>query len=104
MGKVCNPEVIIRTVIKSSPHICFYKMQGAQHMRLKSSLTRERVKKDPAFLLSRISADFMALASPLASAVYKRMPAGGKTRGVFQRIVGVAKMKLREGLSVKEVA
>ena len=51
-------------------NICFYRVGSEYYVRMKSSLTRERFRKDKAFTRSRKSAKKFALANQLASKVY----------------------------------
>ncbi|HEU4554196.1 MAG TPA: hypothetical protein VFS25_15230 [Chitinophaga sp.] len=80
--------------------ICYYKMDGEYLYRRKSSLSRKRVKKDPAFALTRVYADLMAQASRLASAVYRQLPKARKGVALFHAMTGEALLLLKQGVSV----
>jgi hypothetical protein len=77
--------------------LCFYRMEGAFYVRRKSSLTGKRFRKDPVFAPSRRSASLLQIASPLASALYRQLPAAQKGRPVFQALTGAVKKMLAEG-------
>ena len=55
-------------------NLCFYEMEGKYYVRLKSSLTGKRVKKDPSFKRTMQYAALLGSASAIASAVYRALP------------------------------
>jgi hypothetical protein len=93
MAKQSGPIKITGTV----HGITFYKLEGEYLARQKSSLTASRVKKDPAFANMRKESKLMALASPLASKVYRQLEARRKRRH-YQLLTGRAQVLLRKGL------
>ena len=68
------------------------------YVRMKSSLTGERVKKDPVFKAFRKSSGRMREASPIASFVYKQLPV--KHYPLYREMTGKAMLWLKEGVSV----
>ena len=80
-----RPKSIVTGTIKD---LCFYQMEGAYFTCRKSSLTGKRFRKEKAFAGSRRSCGLRALASPLASRLYRRLPKEKKGRAVFQEITG----------------
>ena len=88
--------------------ITIYRMKadGVYYMRMKSSLTGKRVKKDPAFRGLMRHAGIMAIAAPLASAVYQLLPEAERKVALYRKMTGIAQRMLKEGYSeevVKEV-
>ncbi|MBS1654848.1 MAG: hypothetical protein JSU05_08390 [Bacteroidetes bacterium] len=84
-------------------HACFYKMGGQYYVRMKSSLSGKRVKKDPAFKLTMVYAGILARASKLASAIYKEFPEELKGKGVFKQLVGEVMQLLKAGRPEEEI-
>lgn len=70
--------------------VCIYKMYGRYFMRTRSSLTGERVKKDPAFRKTMQYAGLLAKASRIGSAVYAQVPADRKQHSLYRRLTGEA--------------
>jgi hypothetical protein len=95
MARQIGPVKITGTI----DDICFYQMEGGYFARIKSSLTDERFWKEKAFAGSRRSCGLLALASPLASRLYQRLPKEKKGRPVFQQLTGKVKLLLQEGQS-----
>lgn len=74
--------------------ICFYCLDGVYYARAKSSLSAERVKKDPAFAGTRYYAKKMGTAAKIAAVVYRQLvPANERSRQRYREVVG---MVLRE--------
>jgi hypothetical protein len=67
------------------------------YVRMKSSITGERIKKDPVFKGFRKSSGRMKEASPIASIVYKQLPV--KNYSLYREMTGKAILWLKEGLS-----
>ena len=67
------------------------------YVRMKSSITGERIKKDPVFKGFRKSSGRMSEASPIASFVYKQLPI--KHYPLYREMTGKAILWLKEGLS-----
>ncbi|NII25499.1 hypothetical protein HB364_10425 [Pseudoflavitalea sp. X16] len=59
-------------------------------MRTRSSLTGERVKKDPAFRKTMQFAGLLAKASRIGSAVYALVPADRKQHSLYRKLTGEA--------------
>ena len=77
--------------------LTFYKMDGKYYVRMKSSLTRQKVLNSPRFKRTRIHAGQLAEASGIASIVYKQIPKEERSIKLFRSIVGKAKLLLAEG-------
>jgi hypothetical protein len=84
-------------------NVTFYCWRGIWCMRMKSSLSKERVSTDPAYQPLMEDAAVMAAASPLASAIHKQLPKVKDGRGRFRKLVGVVKAMLRAGRSRQEI-
>jgi len=68
--------------------ICFYSMGGVFYARIKSSLTGERVRTDPAFTKTMQWAGRMGTASKIASLIYRAtVPTEEQTREKFREVV-----------------
>ncbi|SFW47444.1 hypothetical protein [Chitinophaga sancti] len=74
---------------------------GRFMLRVKSSLTAKRVKKDPAFKSLIEDAGRMKIASPLASRVYRELEIGDVR--VYRQMVGRAKGLLKEGMAEPKI-
>lgn len=83
--------------------ICFYQMGGKYYARKKSSLTRERVMKSPAFRRTREHAATLAEASRIASKVYRLVRGEDKAYTLYREMTGKAICLLREGKSKEAV-
>ncbi|WP_276484899.1 hypothetical protein [Paraflavitalea pollutisoli] len=83
--------------------VVIYEMYGRYFMRTTSSLTRERVKKDPAFGRTRELASLLAKASRMAAAVYAVLPADKKMSGLYRKLTGEAMYWLCNQWTVAEV-
>ena len=70
--------------------VCIYKMYGRYFMRTRSSLTGERVKKDPAFRKTMEYAALLAKASRIGSAVYAGLPAHQRQHALYRKLTGLA--------------
>lgn len=71
---------------------------GKWYVRMKSSITGKRIKKDPVFEGFRKSSFRMKDASPIASKVYQQLPV--KKYKLFREMTGKALLGLKVGLSV----
>lgn len=83
--------------------VCIYKMYGRYFMRSRSSLTRKRVKRDPAFRKTMEYATLLGKASRIASAVYAGLPADQKQHALFRKLTGEAMTWLKYGWRQEEV-
>ncbi|MGH2645020.1 MAG: hypothetical protein ACRDE2_13790, partial [Chitinophagaceae bacterium] len=77
--------------------VCFYRMDGKYYVRMKSSLTRKRVLKDPKFRLTRVHAATLGEASKIASLIYRQISGECKKHALYREITGKAIYLLREG-------
>ncbi|HNP24231.1 MAG TPA: hypothetical protein PKM63_03875 [Panacibacter sp.] len=84
-------------------NLCFYKMDGQYYVRMKSSLTGKRVKKDPAFSATMRYAGFLADAARIASAVYRKVNADQQVKGLYRKITGEAMRLLKEDQTIADV-
>jgi hypothetical protein len=66
------------------------------YVRMKSSITGERIKKDPVYKAFRKSSGRMKEASPIASFVYKQLPV--KNYPLYREMTGKAMLWLKEGI------
>ncbi|TWI83365.1 hypothetical protein IQ13_1475 [Lacibacter cauensis] len=77
--------------------VCFYCLDGVYYARAKSSLTGQRVKRDPAFAKTMQHADLLGRAAKIASERYRRtVPKAERSRGKYRELVGVVLRELRE--------
>jgi hypothetical protein len=74
-------------------------VSGKNIVRRFTSLTGQRVKKDPAFKGFRESGNRMKEASPIAAALYKMVPAEVKQYSLYRILTGVALKMLKQGLN-----
>src|SRR5438105_9095861 len=98
MAKVFAPFPVIGTF----DGLTFYMMMGENIVRPKSSLTRERVKRDPCFALTRHYAGLMSRASKVGSAVYHGLPKHWRQHWMYQAFTGEAQYLLLEGKTEEE--
>ncbi len=82
--------------------ICVYRMYGNDYIRTASSLTGERVKKDPAFKNTMAWAGRLAAASKLASAVYAMLPNYRRKFRLYRKLTGKSMQLLKAGKAVGE--
>ncbi len=82
--------------------ICIYRMYDNDYIRTASSLTGERVKKDPAFKNTMAWANRLAAASKLASAVYAMLPNYRRKFRLYRKLTGKSMQLLKAGKSVGE--
>jgi hypothetical protein len=78
-------------------NLCFYRMWDKYHVRMASSLTGERVKKDPRFALTRHYASLMARASKIGSSTYKQLPVDFRQFWMYRAFTGEALKMLKTG-------
>lgn len=98
MAKQCQPIGITGT----KDHATFYKMEGKYYVRMKSSLTRERVLKHAAFRRTREHAATLGEASQIASKVYRLMKKEFRNHALYREMTGRAIYLLREGKDKEE--
>ena len=83
--------------------ICFYKMNGQYYARMKSSLTRERVRKSIAFVRTMKSANELATASVMASQIYRTIAKNKRKVLWYRKMTGMAKLLLQKGVGKEEI-
>ena len=83
--------------------LCFYKMDGQYYVRMKSSLTRNRVRKSAAFANTMKSANELGTASVLASRVYRTIAKDKRKVALFRKLTGMAKLLLKDGESKERI-
>ena len=71
---------------------------GQNIIRNASSLTGERVKKDPAFEGFRGSSNRMKEASTIAAALYNQIPKEQKRFSLFRQLTGESLKMLKQGM------
>jgi len=99
MPKQKGPVYITGTVNET----CFYKMDGQYYSRRKSTLSGKRVKKDPAFALTRVYANLMAQASKLSAAVYRQLPKTQRKLALYRAMTGEALQQLKKGVAAATI-
>jgi hypothetical protein len=77
-----------------------YRMAGQYYVRVISSLTAGRVRKDPAFKLTMQFAGLLGKASKIASAIYRLLPE--QEHGFYRRLTGMAMQLLKQGRTGEE--
>ena len=82
----------------SMEDLCFYKMQGAYYVRMKSSLTGKRFWKEAVFEGSRKSCGRFGEGNRLASLVYKMVARENKQYALFCLLKSKAIFYLKLGL------
>src|SRR5882757_7521773 len=83
--------------------VCIYQMYGRSFLRMKSSLTGKRVKKDPKFKPLMMHAKILSRASTIASFVYQALPKEFREHWMFNAFTGEAMQGLKAGKSYEEV-
>lgn len=83
-------------------NLVFYKMQGKYYVRVKSSLTAKRVKTSAAFARTMYSANRMARASKIGSAIYQALPPGWRQFWMYRSFTGEAFMLLKTELYTED--
>lgn len=95
MARINNPWAITPAIIASQPGLCFYKMEGELHVRTKSSLSSERVKKSAAFRLTMAHAGVFGQAATLASGMFQQISLAKRHKGLYKQIIRVAIYAIR---------
>jgi hypothetical protein len=99
MAKQTLPPFFVGT----AQFLTFYKMYGRYFVRAKSSLTAERVKKDPCFAPTMYQASIMAHASRIGAAAYASIPAFCREHKHYRQLTGKANLLLKKGLHEDEI-
>jgi hypothetical protein len=76
--------------------LTFYTMDGQYYVRVKSSLSSQRVKTSPEFKWTMIYARLLARASKIGSAIYKELPPGWRQFWMYRSFTGEAFTLLKE--------
>lgn len=100
MAKQAGPFTITGTI----ENLCFYEMEGQYYVRMKSSLTGKRVKKDPAFARTMQYAGWLKLAAKAASVFYRTIPKEERCRELYRKLTGKAMSLLKEGVQEEQLA
>jgi hypothetical protein len=98
MAKQCGPVYFEKTV----DDLVLYKMCGEYYARAKSTLTAKRVKTDEAFARTMRSANRMAGASKIGSAIYQALPPGWRQFWMYRSFTGEAFLMLKTELYTTE--
>jgi len=83
--------------------LTFYKMYGRYYVRMKSSLSAERVKTDACFAATMWQASIMSQASKIGSAAYALIPAFCREYRHYRMLTGKANILLKKGLHEDEI-
>lgn len=86
MGKQVGPNYITGTVGDRT----YYRLNGQYLVRAKSTLSRKRVKRSPAFRRTMEYAGWLAAASKLAAEVYRMMPKDQRKVQEYREMTGRA--------------
>jgi hypothetical protein len=98
MAKQCGPAYLQCTW----DDLTFYKMGNQYFVRKKSSLTREQVLKDPAFVNTRFFANRLAVASKIASSIYRSLPVHWRKFWMYRSFTGIATTMMSKGSSPQQ--
>jgi hypothetical protein len=83
--------------------ITFYRSNGSDLARTRSSLNKERFYTDPAFERSRKIAGQKKITAPLASRVYRTLPVKMKKQGMIGKMIAEAGRLYNAGLTQIEI-
>ncbi|RTL47969.1 MAG: hypothetical protein EKK39_13010 [Sphingobacteriales bacterium] len=75
--------------------LTFYVVNGRQLVRTKTSINQQRFNTDPAFEKLRQYSEWLKLASPMASKIYRQLP---PQKGLQQRLTGRLIQWLKKGV------
>ena len=92
-----------RLVDKKTDNVVVYEMRGHVYVRMKSSLTRQRVLRSKAFEKTREFAGNMAKSARVGSEIYKQLSLAKKNRALYQAITGIAASLFYKGKDETEV-
>lgn len=84
--------------------VIYYKLNGKYYARAVSSLSRKRVKRDPKFKRTMEFAGIFAVASKLASEMYRSLPHGTSDYREYRKMTGFANQLLKAGMEKEQVA
>lgn len=94
MGKQAGPDYITGTVGDRT----YYRLNGQYLVRAKSTLSRRRVKRSPAFQRTMEYAGWLAQASKVASEVYRMIPRERRRVEMYRAMTGMAMNFIKEGM------
>jgi len=100
MAKQAGAILITGTI----QNITFYEMDGQYYARLKSSLCGDRVKRDPAFALTMVYAERLALASRTAAQLYRSLPEEQRKVALYRKMTSTAMQLLKAGVPADMLA
>jgi len=99
MGKQAGPNYITGTVGDRT----YYKLNGQYLVRAKSTLSRRRVKRSPAFQRTMEYAGWLAQASKVASEVYRMIPRERRKVEKYRAMTGMAMKFIKVGMDKEMV-
>ena len=99
MAAVISPYKRERTV----GNVTYYRWEGKDFVRKKSSLTRKRVLHSPRFERTRYHAGLMAKASTIGSFVYNGLPVYWRQGWMYRSFTGEALTLLKAGKQEPEI-
>lgn len=99
MAKQCGPLFFECTW----DDLTFYKMEGKYYVRVKSSLTREKVLTHKSFEKTRFYASLLVTASKIASSIYSDLPIDWRQFWMFRSFTGEGLLMLEGGSTPQEV-
>lgn len=99
MGKQRGPHFITGTV----GNLTFYRLDGQYLVRAKSSLSRKRVKRSPAFRRTMAYAELLGRASRLAAKLYRSIPRKKQRVEVYRAMTGAAMGLFKQGMEEEPV-
>lgn len=82
--------------------ITIYKRGPRYFARMRSRLTRERVKTSPEFTKTMESASLLSRASKIASAIYSHLPKNWRQFWMYQSFTGEAMQMIKAGKTEQE--
>jgi len=85
-------------------NLTFYEMGGQYYVRLKSSLSGKRVKTSPAFALTMLYAERLAMCSQTASQLYRSLPKEKQQVVLYRKMTGTAMRLLKAGIPAEVLA
>ena len=83
--------------------LTLYRMAGKYYARQKSSLSRKRVLKDPAYKPTMKNAGVLGKASPIGAKLYRLIDKEIRKRSMYQKLTGKVMRMLKEGMREKEI-
>jgi gamma-glutamylcyclotransferase (GGCT)/AIG2-like uncharacterized protein YtfP len=99
MGKQVGPDYITGTVGDRT----YYQLNGQYLVRAKSTLSRRRVKRSPAFRRTMEYAGWLAAASKIAGEVYRMIPRERRKVKIYREMTGRAMDLIKQGTDAATV-